>query len=46
MRKEKYNIYETPEVQVMAVEFENVFCVSGNIEGTTEEDWNCHIYGD
>lgn len=37
---EKNNNYNTPNVEVIDIEIEGGFCMSGNHEGTTEEDWD------
>lgn len=40
MKEMNSNIYVAPEVQVELITFENVLCLSGDIEGITEEDWD------
>lgn len=40
MEKKQITTYQTPIVRVIDVEFDTVFCISGNHEGTSEEDWD------
>ena len=33
-------IYQAPALRVIELDFDTVFCISGNHEGFTEEDWD------
>ena len=32
--------YTSPAIRILAVDYDSTFCLSGNHEGFTEEDWD------
>ena len=40
MEKNYISTYQSPSMRVIEITSEYNFCLSGNHEGTTEEDWD------
>jgi len=40
MEKNNISTYQSPAMRVVEFESEYNFCISGNHQGTTEEDWD------